>query len=852
MSKKKGTTTIFKRICFPLVLVMMLQFSVFYDVTLHGHIVSALNDNSVQIFTDRVRNREKELEYAFSSSWTNMELYNKSLNEAFKKYQNDAAAFFDDTEQQQEYLLATSDTLITMLRNNAVNGVFLILADSADVSADSEEAKSYSGLCIRDYDLTSGYTEREDLLIERCPAALIAELDCSLDVYWDSCYTFDNIDNKGSFFYEPLKAAYENQGVSNSYLSYLSEPHQYSENDREVISYSIPLISSNGTVYGVVGVELMTDYLATLLPNDELQNANTGMYVLAQYEEGKEDCRIVAANQILLKEFFPESQQNEKSNAKQMEGYEQLYTCIGKDNVNMVCYMVPMNVYDRYSPFENHRFVLVGIMREDALFEMSKEIRSSLVLVVLITFSMGFIGIFIVSHLLSRPVRSLAKRVQNRGAESDTKLDHINIREIDQLIDAIEHQSEMISKSKVRTEFFSRMSHDMRTPMNAIIGFSSHEFLESADREELLMYLEKINGSGKYLLGLINEVLDMTKIETGNMILLNEPFYPAAFWSNILSMIDELAAQKSIYFKKELHISTDRQVSGDQQKLSQIFMNLLSNAVKFTPEHGNIKLSVTQTEDSLNQMTWKVIINDTGIGMNKEFQTKLYEPFVQEHPNKEGTGLGLSIAHQLITLMGGSIECISDVGLGTVFTVILTLPIAQEKINLAEESQSGHHKDKNDLLENQHKDEKEIDQIKIYNDDELYQILSGKRILLCEDHELNVEIASGILKLKDMVVEIAENGQIAVQMFCASSPGYYDVILMDIRMPVMNGIEAARTIRRLDRPDAKNIPIIAMTANAFREDINETAEAGMNYHLSKPIEPQKLFQVLASQIDGRE
>lgn len=252
----------------------------------------------------------------------------------------------------------------------------------------------------------------------------------------------------------------------------------------------------------------------------------------------------------------------------------------------------------------------------------------------------------------------------------------------------------------------------------------------------------------------------------------------------------------------------------------------MSNAVKFTAEHGVVRLKAVQKELLTKELKLVISVSDTGIGMSKEFMDRIYEPFSQEHPNREGTGLGLSIANQLVTLMGGTIACSSELGQGTTFTVEVTLPLADAVEEIETEKKKEYH----------------------YTEDEIDQILSGKRVLLCEDHPLNRQIACGLLEREHVQVETAENGQIGLEMFLQSSVGYYDAILMDIRMPVMDGIEAARKIRALNKEDAKTIPILAMTANAFQDDMDATAAAGMNEHLSKPIEPQKLYQALTHHV----
>ncbi len=378
--------------------------------------------------------------------------------------------------------------------------------------------------------------------------------------------------------------------------------------------------------------------------------------------------------------------------------------------------------------------------------------------------------------------------------------------------------SEAKSASHAKSDFLSRMSHDLRTPMNVIIGLTSMAMDKKSCSKEMDEMLANIASSANYLLSLINDCLDMEKITSGKIELHPTPYPYAEFCNNIRAVIGPLCRQKDITFVLEDQGKTPQTILVDKIRIEQIFYNLLSNAVKFTPIGGKIELLVQDIDlkDGMNRFS--CIVRDNGIGMSEEFQHHMFETFTQETgnitPDYQGTGLGLAIVKQLMELMGAEIEVKSALGVGTEFTLHFCFPIAREEPQ---------QKMQTPRLPGQ---------------------LAGKRILLAEDHPLNRMIAVKLLEKEGMRVVPAENGLEALNQFRTVSAGYFDAILMDIRMPVMNGLNAAKEIRSVARPDAATVPIIAMTANAFDTDVEESMRAGMNAHLSKPIEPEKLYQTL--------
>lgn len=373
-----------------------------------------------------------------------------------------------------------------------------------------------------------------------------------------------------------------------------------------------------------------------------------------------------------------------------------------------------------------------------------------------------------------------------------------------------------------KSDFLSRMSHDIRTPMNAIMGMTSIATANLDNRTKIEDCLAKIGLSAKFLLSLLNDVLDMSRIESGKINIVKEPFQLQEVIQNVILLIEGQTRVK----KQELQIQIDERVQGtyigDALRIHQILMNLLTNAVKYTEEEGQVSLCITPIRQAQDVMWTRIMVKDNGIGMSKEFQNKIFEPFEQERQNGgrvfEGSGLGLAIVQNLIHMMGGSISVESSQGEGSCFTVILPM----KKAEPCQETELPHEEDTAPDTRN-------------------YQ---GERILLVEDSDLNREIAQTILEMRGLKVDTAENGKLAVEKFNRSVPGTYQAILMDIRMPVMDGLQATKKIREGTHPEAKHIPIIAMTANAFENERQEAGRMGVDEYLTKPIDQDQLFHTL--------
>ena len=375
--------------------------------------------------------------------------------------------------------------------------------------------------------------------------------------------------------------------------------------------------------------------------------------------------------------------------------------------------------------------------------------------------------------------------------------------------------------NEAKSSFLSSMSHDLRTPLNGVLGFTGLALREQ-DPLKKQGYLHKIDSSGKLLLDLVNDTLELSRIESGKMTLEPQAVDGREFWESVATALRPSAELKGVKLETDTCRCPNMVIWIDRLKVQKVVLNLLSNAVKYTPAGGSVHFSVSELEPPVNGCTRRIVVADTGIGMSREFLARLYEPFSQERrpeaANVVGTGLGLSIVKRIVDLMGGSIRVESELNKGTCFTVDLPIP-CREAARAAQKQA-----------------------------DEPQASLAGKRVLLCEDNYLNREIAELLLKDQGIEVDCAADGKEGLEKFAASAAGFYDAILMDIRMPVMDGCKATAAIRGLNRADAAAIPIVAMTADAFEEDFHRTKEAGMNGHITKPIDPERLFKTLRENI----
>lgn len=375
--------------------------------------------------------------------------------------------------------------------------------------------------------------------------------------------------------------------------------------------------------------------------------------------------------------------------------------------------------------------------------------------------------------------------------------------------------------NQAKTDFLRHMSHDIRTPLNGILGMIEIADRHQDDKEKLLECRQKVLSSMEYLLSIVNNVLDIGKLESGEIVLEHKPFNLITLLMKQLAIIEIQASENGIHFVggKEMSTIRHRYLMGSPVHLNRVLMNIGSNAIKYNRRGGSVTLYCTETSSDENTVVYDFICKDTGIGMSEEFQKTAFEPFTQEGKEAvtsySGSGLGLSIVKKMVEKMNGTIRLDSEENVGTTF--VITIP-----------------------FEIDHKAQAQADGT--YTP--VVVDVTGKRALLAEDNEINIEIANMMLEDEGLIVDVVRNGKEAVEKFESSPSGYYDFIFMDIMMPVMDGLKATRQIRALDRPDAKTVPILAMTANAFQDDIKQSIEAGMNDHLMKPLDAQKIKQAI--------
>ena len=390
----------------------------------------------------------------------------------------------------------------------------------------------------------------------------------------------------------------------------------------------------------------------------------------------------------------------------------------------------------------------------------------------------------------------------------------------DQLKDALDRADRA---SLAKTNFLSRMSHDIRTPLNGIIGLLEIDTAHADNLEMINKNREKMKVSANHLLSLINDVLQMSKLESEQVVFSHEIIHLYELAVDVLTIVGQRAAEAGITLENDVdpEVLVHKNVYGSPLHVRQIFLNIYGNCIKYNKMGGTVTTHFACLGVEDQTVTYRWTIEDTGIGMSEEFLTHIFEPFAQESVDARsvynGTGLGMSIVKNLVDKMNGTIEVTSEPGVGSVFTVTLPFEIAPEETDVAQEGEG----------------------------QETETTLKGLHLLLVEDNALNAEIAETLLEDKGFMITLASDGQQAIDLFELNSPGTYDAILMDVMMPVVDGLTATRTIRAFDREDAKTIPIIAMTANAFDEDVKRCLEAGMNAHLSKPLQMERIMETLA-------
>ena len=581
----------------------------------------------------------------------------------------------------------------------------------------------------------------------------------------------------------------------------------------------------NGETYTAIGTLYDHSKLDSML-SVKSYNGNAYLFMLDNdgnitYTNQKEDKFF--RNYFLLKHLKGDqaiTEEEADSLQKKLDGREQGVELLGSDKP----------YYLGYCPIENNNTMLICIVEKSVVDNVLKDYQKTIGFTTLLM--AGFILLLFAGLFYSISRRRLA----DQKAEYEKRNNEIQIQALREMQVAnkklkkakdIATEALQIAENanKAKTDFLSNMSHDIRTPMNAIIGMTSLIRHDAGNKDKVIEYADKIDISSQHLLGIINDVLDMSKIEAGKTVFKYTDFSMPDLIEELNTIFQPQIAERNQTLMVIKENIRHEWVNGDQVHLMQIFSNLLSNAVKYTQEGGKIQFLVEECEtNSSVYAKYRFLVSDNGMGMSADFKETIFDPFTRAEgsvTNKiQGTGLGMAITRNLVEAMGGTIDVESELGQGSCFEVLIDLRIAEDK-----SVSSTVQEEKNEQNDN---------------------IFQGMRFLCAEDNELNAEILTELLKIEGAECTICENGEEILKTFEKSAPGDYDMILMDVQMPVMNGYEATKAIRRSSHELAKKIPIIAMTANAFSEDIQHSLAAGMNAHVSKPVEMRVLEKTIRS------
>ena len=581
----------------------------------------------------------------------------------------------------------------------------------------------------------------------------------------------------------------------------------------------------NGETYTAIGTLYDHSKLDSML-SVKSYNGNAYLFMLDNdgnitYTNQKEDKFF--RNYFLLKHLKGDqaiTEEEADSLQKKLDGREQGVELVESDKP----------YYLGYCPIENNNTMLICIVEKSVVDNVLRDYQKTIVFETILM--AGFILLLFAGLFYSISRRSLAEQkaeYEKRNNEIQTQA----MKEMEESNKKLKKAKDITTEAlqtaenanKAKTDFLSNMSHDIRTPMNAIIGMTSLIRHDVGNKAKVIEYADKIDISSQHLLGIINNVLDMSKIEAGKTVFKYTDFSILDFITELNtifhSQIDEKNQTLTIIKENIRH----EWVNGDQVHLMQIFSNLVSNAVKYTQEGGKIQFLVEECETKSSVYAkYRFLVSDNGMGMSADFKDTIFDAFTRAESsmtNKiQGTGLGMAITKNLVEAMGGTIDVESELGQGSCFEVLIDLRIAEDRfVSSAEQAEK---------------------------DEPAGNVLKGMRFLCAEDNELNAEILMELLKIEGAECTICENGKRVLEAFEQSAPGDYDMILMDVQMPVMNGYEATKAIRRSSHELAKTIPIIAMTANAFSEDIQHSLAAGMNAHVSKPVEMKVLEKTIRS------
>ena len=581
----------------------------------------------------------------------------------------------------------------------------------------------------------------------------------------------------------------------------------------------------NGETYTAIGTLYDHSKLDSML-SVKSYNGNAYLFMLDNdgnitYTNQKEDKFF--RNYFLLKHLKGDqaiTEEEADSLQKKLDGREQGVELLGSDKP----------YYLGYCPIENNNTMLICIVEKSVVDNVLRDYQKTIVFETLLM--AGFILLLFAGLFYSISRRSLAEQkaeYEKRNNEIQTQA----MKEMEESNKKLKKAKDITTEAlqtaenanKAKTDFLSNMSHDIRTPMNAIIGMTSLIRHDAGNKAKVIEYADKIDISSQHLLGIINDILDMSKIEAGKTVFKYTDFSMPDLIEELNTIFQPQIAERNQTLMVIKENIRHEWVNGDQVHLMQIFSNLLSNAVKYTQEGGKIQFLVEECETKSSVYAkYRFLVSDNGMGMSADFKETIFDPFTRAEgsvTNKiQGTGLGMAITRNLVEAMGGTIDVESELGQGSCFEVLIDLRIAEDR-----SVSSTVQEEKNEQNDN---------------------IFQGMRFLCAEDNELNAEILTELLKIEGAECTICENGEEILKTFEKSAPGDYDMILMDVQMPVMNGYEATKAIRRSSHELAKKIPIIAMTANAFSEDIQHSLAAGMNAHVSKPIEMRVLEKTIRS------
>ena len=581
----------------------------------------------------------------------------------------------------------------------------------------------------------------------------------------------------------------------------------------------------NGETYTAIGTLYDHSKLDSML-SLKSYNGNAYLFMLDNdgnitYTNQKEDKFF--RNYFLLKHLKGDqaiTEEEADSLQKKLDGREQGVELLGSDKP----------YYLGYCPIENNNTMLICIVEKSVVDNVLKGYQKTIGFTTLLM--AGFILLLFAGLFYSISRRRLADQkaeYEKRNNEIQTQA----MKEMEESNKKLKKAKDITTEAlqtaenanKAKTDFLSNMSHDIRTPMNAIIGMTSLIRHDAGNKDKVIEYADKIDISSQHLLGIINDVLDMSKIEAGKTVFKYTDFSMPDLIEELNTIFQPQIAERNQTLMVIKENIRHEWVNGDQVHLMQIFSNLVSNAVKYTQEGGKIQFLVEECETKSSVYAkYRFLVSDNGMGMSADFKETIFDPFTRAEgsvTNKiQGTGLGMAITGNLVEAMGGTIDVESELGQGSCFEVLIDLRIAEDK-----SVSSTVQEEKNEQNDN---------------------IFQGMRFLCAEDNELNAEILTELLKIEGAECTICENGEEILKTFEKSAPGDYDMILMDVQMPVMNGYEATKAIRRSSHELAKKIPIIAMTANAFSEDIQHSLAAGMNAHVSKPVEMRVLEKTIRS------